>query len=300
VHELSIRSRREHEGGASARPWGDRRRAHVVVLDDGSARRAPASLCEALPEGIAQLEVLRLRRNLGHQRALAVGLAWAEEQHGERNVVVMDGDGEDDPRDVPRLLAALEDSGRQEIVFAARARRAEGALYWMGYQLYRGVHRVLTGIPVRFGNFSAIPPARLRQVVVLSELWNHYAAAVVHARLPRRSIPADRAPRLAGRTRMGFTALVIHGMSAMSVFADVIGVRLLVASAALALAALALALTGWASGPAALPLALTALVVLPLGVGLFLIATLQSRSGVGFLPCRDYRWFLEFPPGADG
>jgi hypothetical protein len=215
-------------------------------------------------------------------------------------VVVMDGDGEDSPLDVPRLLDSLEEGGCHHVVFAARARRAEGILYWSFYQLYKFAHRLLTGIPVRVGNFSAIPPDRLAQLVVTSELWNHYAAAVFHARLPVHTIPADRARRLSGHSKMSFIALVRHGMSAMSVFGDVVGVRLLAASSGLvALVLLSLlgaigsgdALAGWL-----LPLLGLAL-VLALQIGticaLFVFGTLQARSGVAFLPARDYRWFVE-------
>jgi hypothetical protein len=150
------------------------------------------------------------------------------------------------------------------------------------------------------GNFSAIPPDRLSQLVVTSELWNHYAAAVFHARLPVHTVPADRARRLSGHSKMSFIALVRHGMSAMSVFGDVVGVRLLAASSGLvALVLLGLvgaissggALAGWL-----LPLLGLAL-VLALQIGticaLFVFGTLQARSGVAFLPARDYRWFVE-------
>lgn len=274
--------------------------AHVVVVDDGSMEHAPAAVREYHSGGIARVEVLRLRRNLGHQRALAIGLAWVKEERPDRVVVVMDGDGEDSPLDVPRLLYSLEEGGCHHVVFAARERRAEGILYWSFYQLYKLIHRVLTGIPVRVGNFSAIPPDRLAQLVVTSELWNHYAAAVFHARLPVRTIPADRARRLSGHSKMSFIALVRHGMSAMSVFGDVVGVRLLAASSGLvALVLLGLAIAIGSGGTLAgwlLPLLGLAL-VLALQIGtictLFVFGTLQARSGVAFLPARDYRWFVE-------
>jgi hypothetical protein len=276
------------------------RQANVVVVDDGSMEHAPTAVREYHSGGIARVEVLRLRRNLGHQRALAIGLAWVNEERPDRVVVVMDGDGEDSPLDVPRLLDSLEEGGCHHVVFAARARRAEGILYWSFYQLYKLAHRLLTGVPVRVGNFSAIPPDRLSQLVVTSELWNHYAAAVFHARLPVHTVPADRARRLSGHSKMSFIALVRHGMSAMSVFGDVVGVRLLAASSGLvALVLLSLlgaigsgdALAGWL-----LPLLGLAL-VLALQIGticaLFVFGTLQARSGVAFLPARDYRWFVE-------
>ena len=72
--------------------------ASVLLVDDGSTTPAPSGWCESPFQAIRPLEVLELRCNLGHQRALAVGLAYAEANTSNSAVVVMDGDGEDDPR----------------------------------------------------------------------------------------------------------------------------------------------------------------------------------------------------------
>ena len=100
------------------------------------------------------------------------------------------------------------------------------------YHIYRVLHRALTGVSVRVGNFSILPATFLTTLVAMSELWNHYAAAVFRSKLPFTMIPVPRGTRIAGRSRMNFTALVSHGLSAISVFGDIVGVRLLVASLA--------------------------------------------------------------------
>ena len=94
-------------------------------------------------------------------------------------------------------------------------------------------HRVLTGHGVRVGNFSVIPRERLSCLVATSELWNHYAAAAFPSRQPYATVPTRRADRLDGRSKMNFVALVIHGLSAISVYSDAIGVRLLIATLAM-------------------------------------------------------------------
>ena len=146
----------------------------------------------------------------------------------------MDGDGEDDPADVPRLLEHLEGGGRGQIVFAERARRSESVIFRVFYAFYKLLHLLLTGKGVRVGNFSAIPRRRLSSLVVVSEIWNHYAAAVFRSRQPNCMIPTRRAQRLCGKSTMNFVSLVTHGLSAISVYSDVVGVRLLVMSVLLA------------------------------------------------------------------
>jgi hypothetical protein len=86
---------------------------------------------------------------------------------------------------------------------------------------------------VRVGNFSVITARQLRALVVAPELWNHYAAAVFRIRAPFTTIPVPRALRHAGRSKMNFVALMIHGLSAMSLYSDIIGTRLLIVVEAL-------------------------------------------------------------------
>ena len=154
------------------------------------------------------IEVLRLRRNLGHQRAICIGLCYIEEKIPCDYVAVMDSDGEDDPADVPRLLARCREEGGSKIVFAERTRRSESMVFRTLYHLYRIIHFMVVGHRVRVGNFSVIPVELLRSLTVVSEMWSHYAAAVFAARLPHCQVPTTRAQRLEGASTMGFVSLV--------------------------------------------------------------------------------------------
>ena len=272
----------------------------VLLVDDGSVNPCPAA--PAGTAGAGTIEVLRLRRNLGHQRAIAIGLAYLEAQGDQAPVVIMDGDGEDQPADVLKLLDAAE-AAPGRIVFAERTRRSEGWLFSILYRLYRGAHWLLTGERVRVGNFSAIPSSVLPRLVAVSELWNHYAAAVFKSRLPYITIPTARGVRYAGNSTMNYVALVTHGLSAMAAFGDRIGVRLLTATVLMALAAggaLGLALAGpLLAGeglPSWAPIAIVAffLVVFEaLAVSLtFVFVILGSRDSSTFLPLRDYKHYI--------
>ena len=271
----------------------------ALVVDDASTRQ----LSSELPafDHLRDVSVLPLRRNLGHQRAIAVGLAYVEQNIPCDAVLVMDADGEDGPADVPRLIAAVRSS--EEVVFAERTRRAEGTMFRALYVVYRALHRLLTGRGVRIGNFSVIPHGALQRLVAVSELWNHYAGAVIRARIPYRMLATHRCKRLAGRSHMNLVSLVTHGLSAMSVQLDVIGVRLLLANAlcwfamALALSVVLgikvftdLAIPGWASTISMLlAILMTQSALLALG---FVFVTLQSRAAHGFLPLRDYVYYV--------
>lgn len=76
----------------------------IVVVDDGSRDRTFAVLA-CLHQKEPHLRVVRLKRNFGQTAALAAGLAQAD---GEV-IVTMDGDAQNDPADIPALLATLEE-----------------------------------------------------------------------------------------------------------------------------------------------------------------------------------------------
>lgn len=275
----------------------------VLIVDDGSTLPEGEGFAVGEYEAIKRVDVLELRRNLGHQRAIAIGLAFVEECGSCEALVVMDGDGEDDPRDVPRLLARLRDEGGEVIVFADRARRSESPTFRLFYALYKILHFWMTGIRVRVGNFSVVPRKRLASLVVVSELWNHYAAASFKSRQPYCTIPTHRAARLRGTSKMNFVNLVIHGLSAISVFSEVVGVRLLVLAIGLVALTLAtvgvtlsvrlltsLAIPDWATS--SIGILLVILVQALMMTFLFSFVVLDGRRGSNFLPRRDYAYFV--------
>ena len=162
---------------------------------------------------------------------------------------------------------------------------------------------MLTGVAVRVGNFSIMPFSYLRTLLVVSELWNHYAAAMHRAGLPFVMVPIPRGQRIAGRSTMNFVSLVTHGLSAISVFGDIVGVRLLIASVLGAFVAAvcvfivigirfftSYAIPGWATAAAG---TLTVIVIQLMTVATsFTLFMLFSRFHIGFVPLRDSELFV--------
>jgi hypothetical protein len=200
---------------------------------------------------------------------------------------------------VPELVRRCEAQQYARLVFARRSKRSERFAFRAGYAAFRALHRLLTGRGVQQGNFSVVPFEIARRLVAVSELWTHYAAAVFKARLPTDGIWLARATRLSGKSKMDFVSLVTHGLSAISVFGEVVGTRILCFAGAVMIAALLglaavvairlwtdLAIPGWATNAAGL------LGLVLLNMCLFMtmatLFVLQSRDKLSFLPARDY------------
>ena len=76
----------------------------ILVVDDGSQDATFAKLL-SIRKHLAQLKVVRLKRNFGQTAAMAAGLAHAQ----GAVVILMDGDGQNDPADIPALLRKLDE-----------------------------------------------------------------------------------------------------------------------------------------------------------------------------------------------
>jgi polyisoprenyl-phosphate glycosyltransferase len=271
----------------------------LLIVDDCSSRPQDAPFIPFLGK---KLQVLRLFRNLGHQKAIAIGLSYVAEHMNATQVIVMDADGEDAPADINHLVIKSE-SEPGKIIFAQRNKRNESVWFRAFYGVYKLVFRVLTGKVITFGNFSLVPGKQLQNLVRVSEIWNNYPGGIIKSRIPYSSVATDRATRLAGQSTMNFVSLLLHGLGAISVMIETTAVRILIFSivmSVLAVAFIALILflkiignatPGWAS---TLGSTLVILMLQSFLISLFLaFMVLQYRSQQHFIPAIHYRDFVE-------
>lgn len=270
----------------------------LVIVDDCSSQELE---CLTAFRG-QQVQIVRLYRNLGHQRAIAIGLSYIAKEVSCEKVIVMDADGEDAPKDINALVDASE-KAPDRIVFAQRSKRQESFNFRFFYGIYKFIFRQLTGKVITFGNFSLIPQRRLQNLVRVSEIWNNFPGGIIRSRIPYVAVPTERGKRLAGESKMNFVSLVLHGLSTISVLIDVTAVRILIFSIGMSLAALLVicvvlflkwmndASPGWAS---TLSSALLIVVLQSFLISLFLVfMVLQYRTQQQFIPVLQYRDFIE-------
>lgn len=173
----------------------------LVFVDDGSTDGSYAVLRD-LAAGDRRAKVVRLRRNFGQSAALKAGIDWSQ---GEV-VVTMDGDLQNDPQDIPRLLATLREG--YDAVFGLRARRQDNMLIrkipsLLGNWLIRKV----TGVPVKdLGcTLRAMQRELARSLPLYGEM--HRFVPVLAQQYGARLIqlPVQHHPRTAGKTKYNLT-----------------------------------------------------------------------------------------------
>jgi glycosyltransferase involved in cell wall biosynthesis len=96
--------------------------AEIIFVDDGSSDGTAKAL-QALKSEIPALRVLQHARNAGQSRGIRTGVRAAR----SNTIVTLDGDGQNDPADIPKLLAVMRGPGadRLGVVSGVRAKRQD-------------------------------------------------------------------------------------------------------------------------------------------------------------------------------
>jgi hypothetical protein len=240
-----------------------------VVLDDSAGVDPEVERLRNLDD----VRVVQPPFNLGHQRGIVYAVRMTSAAMSEDDIVVtMDSDGEDRPEDMPKLLASLlaVPGDTRRLVLARRTRRREPPVFKVMYLLFRLLFRVLTGVVVRTGNYAAYRGWLAQNVLRHPHFDLCYSSTLVSLPLAPEQVPCPRGERYAGRSRMGYSALMLHGMRMLMPFTDRIALRALtgfsvvfVVGVVAALAVLAvrlfspLAIPGWATSTLLLMLVLS-------------------------------------------
>jgi glycosyltransferase involved in cell wall biosynthesis len=111
----------------------------VLYVDDGSTDRSPEIL-RRLSAGDPRRRVLRQTRNSGQSAAFAAGFRLAR----GAVVVTMDADLQNDPTDIPRLLAVLNATGGPDVVCGVRRDRQDSWVRKLSSRIANGVRNRLT------------------------------------------------------------------------------------------------------------------------------------------------------------
>jgi len=112
----------------------------IIFVDDGSTDATAAEL-QGLKAEIPALRVLRHARNLGQSRSIRTGVMAAM----GGIVVTLDGDGQNDPADTPRLLALLRSDPTLAMVSGVRVKRQDKASRRLASRLGNGLRNALLG-----------------------------------------------------------------------------------------------------------------------------------------------------------
>ncbi len=185
----------------------------IVVVDDGSVD-GTLDLLHASADGDTPLVVVGLSRNFGHQAAISAGL-----RHSSGDVVVvMDGDLQDEPEWIPRMLELYAQG--YDVVYATRKSRKEPRwlrfCYWMYYRFLSTVSDYR--IPLDAGDFSLMSRRVVQELVELRESHRYLRGLRAWTGFKQIGIEVDRAERAAGSSKYSLRRLTRLGLNGVFSF----------------------------------------------------------------------------------
>ncbi len=176
----------------------------VVVVDDASDDGTPERLIGAMAR-LPRLRVLRHRQNCGQSTALATGVRHARAPL----VATLDGDGQNDPADIPRLwerwqAEAAADHGALMLA-GWRARRHDSWLRRLSSRLANGVRGRLLGdgTPDTGCGLKMFKRATFLALPFFDHLHRFLPALVLRQGGRVISVPVGHRPRTRGRSHYG-------------------------------------------------------------------------------------------------
>ncbi len=179
------------------RPW------EAVFVDDGSTDGTFSALTR-LHDAADNVRIVRLRRNFGKAAALQAGF---EEARGEV-VVTIDGDLQDDPAEIPRLLAKLDEGF--DLVSGWKAKRRDPLSRRIPSRIFNSVSGRMSGLRLHDLNcgLKAYRAEALHGLRLYGEL-HRFVPVLAHYRGFRvGEVPVNHRPREHGRSRYGMERYV--------------------------------------------------------------------------------------------
>lgn len=171
----------------------------LILIDDGS-RDDSFAIMQSLARKETRCKVIRLRRNFGQTAAMAAGFEAAA---GEI-IIPMDGDLQNNPADIPRLLAKLEEG--YDVVSGWRKSRKDTFLSRkLPSVLANRLISRMTDVPLHdYGcTLKAYRKEILNQVRLYGELHRFVPALAFQSGARVTEIPVDHRPRTAGESKYG-------------------------------------------------------------------------------------------------
>jgi len=186
----------------------------VVYVNDGS-KDCSLDLLRGLQSMDSHIVVVELSRNWGHMGAISAGIKTARGSA----VILMDGDFQDPPEVLPKLISAWRD-GAEVVVAVRRSRQESRKILATLFPLFYRILGALSDypIPLNAGVFSLMDRKAVDSVNAMGEknrylpglrAWVGYRNSVVYY---------DRQDRAAGDGKLSFISRIKYAMDAITSF----------------------------------------------------------------------------------
>jgi glycosyltransferase involved in cell wall biosynthesis len=194
----------------------------ILIINDASTENQAKT--ELSFKKIKLVRVINMKQNRGHARCNAAGLKYLTEKESFDYVILMDGDGEDRPKELTPLFNKSKENPSKTVTLN-RIKRSEGVFFKLFYECHKILTYIFTGKLIKFGNYSCLPKEHATRLLKEACLWSSFSGTVTKVMSDRVSIPSIRGQRYFGPSQMNLFNLLVHSFSIIAVFRGTVIIR---------------------------------------------------------------------------
>jgi len=148
----------------------------ILLVNDDSSKKL--NLKKKKFKVIKRIKVIFLKKNLGSQKAIAIGLSYLKKLKENFFITVMDSDGEDDPMQVKKMIKTAA-RNPNKIITSNRKQREEPLVIIVLYKLHLIFTFLFTWKWISFGNFSTFNKSNLKRILSNNHSWYAHSSSVL-------------------------------------------------------------------------------------------------------------------------
>ena len=198
----------------------------ILVINDLSTEKCNLNIKNF--SSIKKIEIINLKKNLGSQKSIAVGLNYLKKIKDNFFITVMDGDGEDNPYEIKKML---NEAIKYEsfVITSNRKKRRESMLVVLLYRIHLIISFLFTFKWISFGNFTTFSSKNLKKLLSNNSSWYAHSSSVLkNCRIKR--LYAKREKRYFDKSKLNMFALMEHSLRVNAVFLPKIFINSLIYS----------------------------------------------------------------------
>lgn len=194
------------EIAAALRPTG--RPFEIVFVDDRSTDRT-LEILRAVQADVPELRIVRHRANYGQSAAVASGFRVARGVY----LATLDGDGQNDPADLPAMIERLESQGA-DAVTGVRARRHDSALRRIASRFGNAFRDLVTGVRVSDAGcgIRVLRREAAAELVVFNGMHRFVPTMLALQGYRVEEVEVSHRPRTSGRSKYGILDRGLRGL----------------------------------------------------------------------------------------
>jgi polyisoprenyl-phosphate glycosyltransferase len=186
----------------------------ILVVNDCSTDKIDINHKENI--SIKKISVLNSKKNLGSQKAIALGLCYLKNLNQDSFITVMDSDGEDNPFKIKEMLKMAEQN-KNHIITSNRKQRKESLQIVFCYYLHLVLTFLFSFQWVSFGNFTTFSSRNLSNLLSNNCSWYAHSSSVMYNCNIKR-LYAKREKRYFDKSKLNFKSLIEHSFRVNVVF----------------------------------------------------------------------------------